>query len=105
MKCLKATFAPGMASFGVIAYLKGNFKKTIIRIERAIAWRGDIVEEPMYSGHLGLALLKVGEKEKAKPFLERALKDFSNPKHLEDDENQIVENFIKKIENALQNIT
>ena len=105
MKCIKAIFAPSMASFGVISYLKGNFKKTITRIERAIAWRADIVEEPMYSGHLGLALLKVGEKEKAKPFLEKSLEEFSNPKHLEEDEDQIVENIIKEIENGLQNIT
>lgn len=105
MKILKQIFAPGLASYGVVAYLKGNYKKTISRIEKAISWQPHISDEPVYNGYLGLALLKIGSKDRALPYLNKAVELFKTLKTTDNDEKEIYDELKNEIETALQNNT
>ena len=105
MKIIKQIFAPSLASYGVTAYLRGNHKKTISRIEKAILWLPQISEEPVYNGYLGLALLKAGNKAKALPYLKRAVKLFNSSVSTDIDNKDIYDQLKNDIEIAIQKST
>ena len=105
MKFFKQCFAPALASYGVTAYLQGNHVKSISRIEKAINWLPQIIEEPVYSGILGLSLLKTGNKKKALPNLINSLEGFKNIKPKDNEHAEIYEQLKDEIQTAIQNNT
>ncbi|MEE8379021.1 MAG: hypothetical protein V3R49_01410 [Gammaproteobacteria bacterium] len=102
MKWIKQSLAPGLASFGVLAYLKGDYEKSVSRIERAFDWVPQLNEMPVYSGYLGLSLLKVGKAIEAQLHLEKSLGGFNKLAFIDKDEKEINAELKKEIENALQ---
>ena len=98
MKIIKHTFAPGLASYGVTAYLKGNYIKTIIRIERAIKWLPEIAEDPVYNGYLGLALLKSSKNKKALPYLIKSVELFNSMEVTDKNDREIYQKLKNEIE-------
>ena len=105
MKWLKTALAPGLASYGVLAYLKGNYRKSVSRIEKALVWMPQITEMPEYSGYLGLALVKIGEKQRAKVYLEKSLSNFENLSFIDKEEKAIKQKLIGEIQYVLQSIS
>ncbi|PUB82727.1 MAG: hypothetical protein DBP02_13755 [gamma proteobacterium symbiont of Ctena orbiculata] len=105
MKWLKNALAPGLASYGVLAYLKGNYRKTVSRIDKAHTWMPQIIEMPEYSGYLGLALVKIGDKQRAKVFLEKSLSNFEHLSFIDKDEKEIKQKLIREIQHVLQSIS
>ena len=101
MELIKRSLAPGLASFGVLAHMRGNHAKAVSRIERAFRWVPQLCEMPEYSGYLGLSLVKLGRADEAQSFLEKSLRGFEKIKFIDKDERQIKTELKSEIESAL----
>ena len=102
MKWIKHSLAPGLASLGVLAYLKGNYPKAVSRIERAFSWAPQLNEMPEYSAYLGLGLLKLGKMPEARQHLEKSLECFDKLAFIEKDEKEVKAQLKREVEFALQ---
>lgn len=102
MKWVKRSLAPGLASFGVLAYLKGNYAKAVSRIEKAFSWVPQLDDMPEYSAYLGLGLLKLGKNGEARRHLEKSLDGFNKLAFVDTDEKDIKAKLKKEVEIALQ---
>ncbi len=102
MKWIKHSLAPGLASFGVLAYIRGNYAKAVSRIEKAFSWVPQLNDMPEYSAYLGLGLLKLGKNGQARQHLEKSLDGFNKLSFLDKDEKEIKAKLKKEVEIALQ---
>lgn len=100
---IKECFAPGMASFGANAYMTGNYKKASERIQKSLVWLPEMNESELYIGMLAVSLSKLGRRDEAAPYLEKAQQKFDAKSESEKSEFEI--KLIAEISNEIHQNT